>query len=107
MNNKTIPLIGYSDRFSGRPGEKINFKVSSENKSPFKASLFKCISADSNPKGLGIIEKKEEKFFPTQAFASRKQNFYPGSYAISVKNFDATFDYGFKVDLNFFPTLTP
>ena len=105
MSNKTIPLIGYSDRFSGRPGEKINFKVSSDNKSPFKASLFKCISADPNPKGMGIIEKSEKKFFPTQTFKSRKQNFYPGSCAVSVKNFDATFDYGFKVDLNIFPTL--
>ena len=62
MSNKTIPLIGYSDRFSGRPGEKINFKVSSDNKSPFKASLFKCISADPNPKGMGIIEKSEKKY---------------------------------------------
>ena len=105
MNNKRIPLIAYSDRFSARPGEKINFKVSSESKSPFKASLFKCVSADPNPEGMGIIEKSEEKFFPSKVFKSRKQNFYPGSYAISDKKFNRSFDFGFKVNINIFPKL--
>ena len=52
-----IPITGYADRFSLTPGEKINFKVSSVSKEPFKAKLIRVISGDPNPEGPGLIEE--------------------------------------------------
>ena len=82
---KTVPLVGYSDKLSGRPGDRINFMVSSEHKGDFSAELFRSISADPNPQGLGIVEQSCDEFFPKKSFLSRKQAFHPGSYAISEK----------------------
>ena len=79
----SIPLIGYSDKLSVRQGETISFKVSSTLNKPFSASLKRSISADPNPKGVGIIEKDASKYFKKSTYKSRKQNFNPGSYAIS------------------------
>ena len=41
-----IPLIGYGDRLSARPGETIEFKVSSQGPAPFRADLVRIVSAD-------------------------------------------------------------
>ena len=82
----SIPLLGYSDKLSLRPNEIISFKVSSTLKSSFIAYLKRSISADPNPKGIGIIEEDASKFFKTTSFKSRKQNFNPGSYALSEKS---------------------
>ena len=34
-----IPITGYADCFSLTPGEKINFKVSSNSRDPYKAKF--------------------------------------------------------------------
>jgi hypothetical protein len=34
-----VPLIGYVDRFSGRPGERIAIKVSSRFDAPYRAGM--------------------------------------------------------------------
>ena len=52
-----IPLIGYADRMSVRPGETINFKVSSSGPDPYTASLVRLICSDPNPDGPGIKEE--------------------------------------------------
>ena len=44
-----IPLIGYGDRLSARPGETIEFKVSSQGPAPFRADLVRIASADPRP----------------------------------------------------------
>jgi len=80
---KTIPLIGYCDRLSVRPNEEISFKVSSECKSDFNASLYRSFSSDPNPNGPGIQEEKADNFFSQKSFKSIKQDYCPGSYAIS------------------------
>ena len=74
---KTVPLVGYSDKLSGRPGERINFMVSSEHEGDFKAELFRSISADPNPQGLGVLEQSCDEFFTKKSFLSRQQSFYP------------------------------
>ncbi|MDP6051205.1 MAG: hypothetical protein QF879_02545, partial [Candidatus Latescibacteria bacterium] len=75
-----IPLLGYTDRLSGRPGDTIEFKVSSYTDEPYHAGLVRVISADPNPIGPGLIE--EEVNIPFGGtFPSRPQPFYPGSYA--------------------------
>ena len=103
---KTIPLIGYSDRLSVRPGETISFKVSSESAASFTASLFRSYSSDPNPKGVGIFEESAEQFFPAQSFKSRKQKHYPGSYAISKDQVLLPINTSFKLSINFFNTLS-
>jgi N,N-dimethylformamidase len=74
-----IPLLGYTDRLSGRPGDTINFKVSSYADKPYHARLARVICADPNPAGPGLIEEAVDIPFGG-TFSSRSQPFYPGSY---------------------------
>ena len=53
-----LPLLGYCDRLSGRPGDVIGFKVSSYRDEDYKARLVRVISADPNPDGPGMIEEE-------------------------------------------------
>jgi hypothetical protein len=46
-----VPLIGYVDRFSARPGERIAVKVSSQSDQPYQTDLVRIIHADANPAG--------------------------------------------------------
>ena len=49
-----VPLIGYLDRFSARPGERIAVKVSSQFDRPYRADLVRIVHGDANPAGPGI-----------------------------------------------------
>ena len=102
---KTIPLIGYCDRLSVRPNEEISFKVSSECKSDFNASLYRSFSSDPNPNGPGIQEEKADNFFSQKSFKSIKQDYYPGSYAISSTKLNIDIKNNFKINIGFFSTL--
>jgi len=101
---RTVPLVGYTSKLSGRPGSKIDFKISSQSQSPIKAQLFRSISADPNPKGVGIVEESCEEFFPVQTFAGRNQPFYPGSYGKTAIPVAITAKNEFKVALLVWPT---
>ena len=52
-----LPIAGYADRLSVRPGETIAFKVSNATGQPVKTRLVRVISADPNPAGPGIREE--------------------------------------------------
>ena len=75
-----IPLIGYGDRLSVRPGETIEFKVSSQNPAPFEASLVRIVCADPNPAGPGIQEATVAADF-AGSYPSRAQAIAQGSHA--------------------------
>ena len=75
-----IPLTGYGDRLSARPGESIAFKVSSTAVEPYTARLVRSVCADPNPAGPGRIEEAVEAAF-AGTYPSRIQPFHPGSYA--------------------------
>jgi N,N-dimethylformamidase len=49
-----MPLAGYSDRLSLRPGETIKFHVSNATGAEVSAEVVRVRSADANPKGPGI-----------------------------------------------------
>ncbi|MFL5336501.1 MAG: hypothetical protein ACJ8H8_25835, partial [Geminicoccaceae bacterium] len=49
-----VPLIGYLDRFSARPGERLEVKVSSQLATPYHADLVRVRHADPNPAGPGM-----------------------------------------------------
>ena len=102
---KTVPIVGYSDKLSGRPGDRINFMVSSEHKGDFTAQLFRSVNADPNPKGQGIVEYACDDFFPKQSFSSREQKFEPGSYGITEQPFKMTVDDNVRFSVTIFPTL--
>ena len=103
--DSVVPLLGYSDRLSARPGETISFKVSSIASTPFDARLTRSISADPNPAGPGLVEEEVERFFPRCSFPSRHQPFFPGSYALSEKALELSSADGFVIGATVFPTL--
>ena len=103
---KNIQLLGYSDKLSVRPGETVSFKISSTLKKKFTASLKRSISADPNPKGVGIIEEDASKYFKTTSYPSREQTFKPGSYAVSKKPIKISIKKNLTLLVIIFPTLS-
>lgn len=89
INLKEVPLAGYTDRLSARPGDTVNFclsttlgKSAAENKEVnVRARLTSSISADPNPKGPGIIERDASQYFAERTIGIRHQPIPRGSYA--------------------------
>lgn len=77
---KEVPLTGYTDRLSARPGEEIAFKVSSTEGGRYRARLARSICADPNPAGMGITEEDASAWFAPRDLPARHQAFFPGSY---------------------------
>jgi len=102
--SRVIPLIGYTDRLSGRPGDSIEFKVSSIAHEPFTAQLFRSISADPNPAGPGIIERPVPSSMDGNSYPSRRQPIHAGSYAIADSDIPGA-DNGFRLSALIWPTL--
>ncbi|MEM7442624.1 MAG: N,N-dimethylformamidase beta subunit family domain-containing protein [Pseudomonadota bacterium] len=96
-----IPLLGYADRLSARPGEQVAFKVSSDGPEPFTARLTRSISADPNPAGQGIVELPVDADFGA-GFPSRRQPFNPGSYAVVDRG--PVVDGSFSLTVTIWPT---
>lgn len=99
-----IPLIGYCDRFSARPGDSIEFKVSSHGSEPYAARLVRSVSADPNPAGPGILEEEVPAAF-AGSYPSRVQPFFPGSYARVKPGSAALALRSFTAVANLWPTL--
>jgi N,N-dimethylformamidase beta subunit-like, C-terminal len=49
-----VPLAGYADRLSVRPGQTIAFKIANATGLPVEADIVRVISADPNPAGPGV-----------------------------------------------------
>ena len=76
-----IPLAGYADRLSVRPGETIRFHVSNGTGTEVAApSVVRVISADPNPAGPGVRTVAVDAAVRTIA-PCRPQSVVPGSYA--------------------------
>ena len=54
MQGSELPITGYLDRLSGRPGEPIQVKVSVRDSSAYEAKLERLICGDPNPAGPGL-----------------------------------------------------
>src|ERR1700733_223123 len=75
-----LPITGYLDRLSGRPGEIIEAKISVLSGGRCRARLVRVISADANPKGPGMrYEDLSHRF--DQWFEGRLQPILLGSWA--------------------------
>ena len=99
-----VPLLGYCDRLSGRPGDVIQFKVSSYGLSDFDARLVRVISADPNPSGPGIVEEDVTSDMAGH-YPSRAQPFYPGSYVACDKPLTVPANSDLRFEATIWPTM--
>ncbi len=102
---KNLPLLGYVNHLSARPGETLEFKVSSVSDAPFSARLVRSISADANPQGPGIIEQDASDYFLRQEFPSVHRPFFAGSFAIAKRKISANRGACLVFSANIYPTL--
>lgn len=74
-------IMGYADRFSAAPGERIAFKASCVGHSQYHLEIVHLISGDLSPAGPGFIEE----VVPTGIagnYPARFQDISVGSYAV-------------------------
>ena len=77
-----MPLAGYADRLSVRPGETIRFHVANATDADVSAMVVRVISADANPAGPGI-KLEAVPAASVDVLAKPKPEVSPqGSYAI-------------------------
>ncbi|MEQ8503850.1 MAG: N,N-dimethylformamidase large subunit [Rhodospirillales bacterium] len=78
-----IPLIGYADRLSGRPGDNVAVKVSSELGGTYHAELVRVISGDPNPAGPGVRTEHVVTDFEGD-YLARPQHTCLGSHMVAA-----------------------
>lgn len=78
-------IMGYSDKISVCPGDKIKFMVSCEGQPAYRARLVQIIHGDTSPEGPGYKEREVAASFQGE-YRARKQNIYAGSHAIVANN---------------------
>lgn len=75
-----LPITGYLDRLSGRPGESLEAKISMFSGGEYRARLVRVISADANPRGPGMrFEDLAHRF--DESFEGANQPVVLGSWA--------------------------
>ncbi|MCZ7662598.1 MAG: N,N-dimethylformamidase [Thermoleophilia bacterium] len=75
-----MTVVGYSDKLSAFPGEKIKFMVSCDSVE-YQADIVKLIHGDTNPDGPGF----KEEFVQTGAsgrYPGHQQEIHSGSYVV-------------------------
>lgn len=98
-----LKIVGYPDRYSVAPGEKIAFKVSLEEGTHFEARLVRVIHGDCNPEGPGL----KFKHIPSPAdgrYPGKSQRVDAGSY-MAVDHFPALASEPFTFFAMVWPTL--
>ncbi|MBK0399501.1 N,N-dimethylformamidase large subunit [Limibaculum sp. M0105] len=76
-----IPITGYTDRLSARPGEEIAFKVSATGAADYEARLVRIVCGDPNPAGPGRIEEDLGEIYSAR-HPARPQVHAMGSMAV-------------------------
>ena len=125
-NNKRVPLTGYVDRLSARPGEKIDFKLSVEPVAeldkrsiaptnmetdlrpytrPVNTWLTHCICADPNPEGPGIIERAANQWYESAIYQASQQRINAGSYGICHSQTELSDVIAITLSAKIWPTL--
>jgi N,N-dimethylformamidase len=81
MANPELPVTGYLDRFSHRPGETFSCFVSVPSGGSYRARLIRVVSGDPNPAGPGLrYVDCSDRYDRT--FSGRHQPISLGSYGI-------------------------
>ena len=82
MTETELPITGYLDRFSHRPGEAFTAYVSVRDGGSYRARLVRVLSADPNPQGPGLrVDDLSHRFDTTHT--GRRQRIRLGSYGIA------------------------
>ncbi|MFI4994741.1 MAG: N,N-dimethylformamidase beta subunit family domain-containing protein [Hyphomicrobiales bacterium] len=79
MDFTELPITGYLDRLSARPGESIVAHISVAAGTEYRARLKRVISADPHPKGPGRRYEDLSQVYD-RTFAGRRQKIERGSY---------------------------
>src|SRR6516164_2555425 len=81
MNETELPITGYLDRFSHRPGETFTAYVSVRDGGAYRARLVRVLSGDPSPQGPGVrFEDHSHRL--DRSFPGRRQPIHHGSYGI-------------------------
>ncbi|MGX5806064.1 N,N-dimethylformamidase beta subunit family domain-containing protein [Bradyrhizobium sp. Arg314] len=73
-------LSGYTNVISAKPGDTVEFKVSSQGPaSTFSARLVRLITTEEHPRTAGLIEREVEAAF-NREYPARRQPIHTGSY---------------------------
>ncbi|MDX2155456.1 MAG: DUF6605 domain-containing protein [Hyphomicrobiaceae bacterium] len=99
-----LPIAGYADRLSVRPGETIGFKVSSQVEGSYDARLVRIVCADANPKGPGIVEEPVAAAI-AGSHPGRNQPVHLGSYALIERGHDLAGSTGLTFVATIWPTM--
>ncbi len=81
MSEAELPITGYLDRLSHRPGETFAAHVSVRDGGTYRVRLLGVRSADPNPEGPGVHFEDLSRIF-AQRIAGRRQEIRQGSYGI-------------------------
>ena len=100
-----IPLAGYADRLSVRPGETITFRVSNATGEKTAVRVVRVVCADPNPDGPGVRIEPVAGRPPSEIVAPEPQTTCSGSYAIADIGADLEpLDRGFTIVATVWPT---
>ncbi|PZR31123.1 N,N-dimethylformamidase beta subunit family domain-containing protein [Caulobacter segnis] len=80
LKTEEMPITGYFDRLSARPGETLLAHVSVADGAAFRAGLIRVISGDPNPAGPGLVFEDLSARF-TLEMAGKRQPLDVGSFA--------------------------
>ena len=81
MSEAELPITGYLDRLSHRPGERFAAHVSVRGGGMYTARLVRVLSADPNPDGPGVRFEDLSRIF-AERITGRRQEIRQGSYGI-------------------------
>ena len=96
-------LLGYTDKLTVRPGDNIEFKVSSDDNQPFTAQLVQLINGDIHSESPGFKEV-EISATVNREYAGREQAIIQGS-CIVIEDIEPLLALQeFSLALNFMPT---
>ena len=73
-------ILGYTNKFSYKIGDRVDCKVSSIKNDDYKVDLIKIIQGDINPKAPKYKAKKIKNSFFSKKFNGRYQELKAGSY---------------------------
>ena len=84
MSQAVLPITGYLDRFSARPGENVVARISLRTAGPYRARLVRVICGDPNPDGPGMqFEDLSARL--DRILQGRHQPIHLGSYGLVPK----------------------
>jgi N,N-dimethylformamidase len=83
MTYDELPITGYLDRFSHRPGEEFTAHIGLRRPGPYRARLVRVVSGDPNPAGPGMRLDHLASVFD-QRFEGVNQPIHLGSCAVTA-----------------------